>query len=150
MKKKFIHTLLFILAVLFMIHTATLYAQVSVVRKEKGFEVKDSLIVNQSFDRERKVLTLEIKNEFNYKIMLSNPYSSPLFLLNYITEEGKCVERSSLVCKNSVGICAGNLQNRYSYCTSGYGVLFYLYGIDAYGSWFWSRGNCYAACGRSD
>ena len=89
MKKKFIHTLLFILAVLFMIHTATLYAQVSVVRKEKGFEVKDSLIVNQSFDRERKVLTLEIKNEFNYKIMLSNPYSSPLFLLNYITEEGK-------------------------------------------------------------
>ena len=25
----------------------------------------------------------------------------------------------------------GNLQNRYSYCTSGYGVLFYLYGIDA-------------------
>ena len=89
MKKKFIHTLQFILAVLFMIHTATLYAQVSVVRKEKGFEVKDSLIVNQSFDRERKVLTLEIKNEFNYKIMLSNPYSSPLFLLNYITEEGK-------------------------------------------------------------
>ena len=69
---------------------------------------------------------------------------------SYITEEGKCVERSSLVCKNSVGICAGNLQNRYSYCTSGYGVLFYLYGIDAYGSWFWSRGNCYAACGRSD
>ncbi|WP_418548470.1 hypothetical protein [Parabacteroides goldsteinii] len=34
-------------------------------------------------------MTLEIKNEFNYKIMLSNPYSSPLFLLNYITEEGK-------------------------------------------------------------
>ena len=69
---------------------------------------------------------------------------------SYITEEGKCVERSSLVCKNSVGICAGNLQNRYSYCTSGYGVLFYLYGIDTYGSWFWSRGNRYAACGRSD
>ena len=69
---------------------------------------------------------------------------------SYITEEGKCVERSSLVCKNSVGICAGNLQNRYSYCTSGYGVLFYLYGIDTHGSWFWSRGNRYAACGRSD
>ena len=89
MKKKFIHTLLFILAVLFMIHTATLYAQVSVVRKEKGFEVKDSLIVNQSFDRERKVLTLEIKNGFDNKVMLSNPHTSLPFLLNYITEEGK-------------------------------------------------------------
>lgn len=55
-----------------------------------------------------------------------------------------------LFVKNSVGICAGNLQNRYSYCTSGYGVLFYLYGIDTHGSWFWSRGNRYAACGRSD
>ena len=89
MKKKFIHTLQFILAVLFMIHTATLYAQVSVVRKEKGFEVKDSLIVNQSFDRERKVLTLEIKNGFDNKVMLSNPHTSLPFLLNYITEEGK-------------------------------------------------------------
>ena len=89
MKKKFIHTLLFILAVLFMIHTDTLYAQVSVVRKEKGFEVKDSLIVNQSFDRERKVLTLEIKNGFDNKVMLSNPHTSLPFLLNYITEEGK-------------------------------------------------------------
>lgn len=89
MKKKFIHTLLFILAVLFMIHTGTLYAQVSVVKKEKGFEVKDSLIVNQSFDRERMVLTLEIKNGFNNKVMLSNPHTSLPFLLNYITEDGK-------------------------------------------------------------
>ncbi|WP_281819153.1 hypothetical protein [Parabacteroides goldsteinii] len=89
MKKKFIHTLQFILAVLFMIHTATLYAQVSVVRKEKGFEVKDSLIVNQSFDRERKVLTLEIKNGFDYKILIKNPSAVSSFLLEYVTEDGE-------------------------------------------------------------
>ena len=67
MKKKFVHTLLFILAVLFMIHTATLYAQVSVVRKEKGFEVKDSLIVNQSiFDFESQNLPFSVKGLIYY------------------------------------------------------------------------------------
>ena len=148
MKRKLICTIFIMVAGLFWLHIVN--AQDTIVMGNKDLEIKGSLTVNQFFDKKNKLLTLEIKNEFNYKIMLSNPYSSPHFLLNYITEEGKCVERSSLVCKNSVGICAGNLQNRYSYCTSGYGVLFYLYGIDTHGSWFWSRGNRYAACGWSD
>lgn len=87
MKKEFLHTVFFMFVGLFML--TTINAQDTIVMGNKDLEIKGSLTVNQFFDKKNKLLTLEIKNEFNYKIMLSNPYSSPLFLLNYITEEGK-------------------------------------------------------------
>mgnify|MGYP000021561932 FL=1 len=87
MNKEFLHTVFFMFVGLFML--TTINAQDTIVMGNKDLEIKGSLTVNQLFDKRNKLLTLEIKNEFNYKIMLSNPYSSPLFLLNYITEEGK-------------------------------------------------------------
>ena len=94
MKRKLICTIFFMVAGFFWLHLV--YAQDTLVNSQdtivmgnKDLEIKGSLTVNQFFDKKNKLLTLEIKNEFNYKIMLSNPYSSPLFLLNYITEEGK-------------------------------------------------------------
>ena len=82
---------------LFWLHIVN--AQDTIVMGNKDLEIKGSLTVNQFFDKKNKLLTLEIKNEFNYKIMLSNPYSSPLFLLNYITEEGK-EETAGTACKH--------------------------------------------------
>ena len=87
MKRKLICTIFIMVAGLFWLHIVN--AQDTIVMGNKDLEIKGSLTVNQFFDKKNKLLTLEIKNEFNYKIMLSNPYSSPLFLLNYITEEGK-------------------------------------------------------------
>ncbi len=87
MKRKLICTIFIMVAGLFWLHKVN--AQDTIVMGNKDLEIKGSLTVNQFFDKKNKLLILEIKNEFNYKIMLSNPYSSPLFLLNYITEEGK-------------------------------------------------------------
>lgn len=79
MKRKLICTIFIMVAGLFWLHIVN--AQDTIVMGNKDLEIKGSLTVNQFFDKKNKLLTLEIKNEFNYKIMLSNPYSSPLFFV---------------------------------------------------------------------
>ena len=95
MKRKLICTIFIMVAGLFWLHIVN--AQDTIVMGNKDLEIKGSLTVNQFFDKKNKLLTLEIKNEFNYKIMLSNPYSTPLFLLNYITEEEELLQVFCLV-----------------------------------------------------
>ena len=87
MNKEFLHTVFFMFVGLFML--TTINAQDTIVMGNKDLEIKGSLTVNQFFDKKNKLLTLEIKNGFDNKVMLSNPHTSLPFLLNYITEEGK-------------------------------------------------------------
>ena len=49
---------------LFWLHIVN--AQDTIVMGNKDLEIKGSLTVNQFFDKKNKLLTLEIKNEFNY------------------------------------------------------------------------------------
>lgn len=87
MKKKFVPTIFIVLTGLLL--SDVIYAQDRVLIKYEDVEIKGLLIVRQFFDKEKKILTLEIKNGFDYKILIKNPSAVSSFLLEYVTEDGE-------------------------------------------------------------
>lgn len=87
MKKKFMPTIFIVLTGLLL--SDVIYAQDRVLIKYDDVEIKGLLIVHQFFDKEKKILTLEIKNGFDYKILIKNPSAVSSFLLEYVTEDGE-------------------------------------------------------------
>ena len=57
--------------------------------KRKEYDLQGTLQVDESYDRQTKMLTLKIKNEYKHDIILFQSLTPHLFVSRYYREDGK-------------------------------------------------------------